>query len=147
MAHTTLPSTPTNGSNAPTVTQMVLSSLKRLKKRLYDTCKRGANLIAISLFGTSITADPQEMFEHDERFKFNIGDLVAYSGFEGADSWPTELGIVIKKTESTYFKKVYMVYWIRTETTTATLGNYIRLVEGTENDNFLRRGGTENEEE
>jgi hypothetical protein len=122
MAHTTIPSTPTNGSNAPTVIRKVSSSLKRLKKRLYDIYKRLANQIAISLFGTSITADLQEMFEFDERFKFNIGDLVAYSGFEGADSWPTE-------------------------TTTATLGNYIRLVEGTENDNFLRRGGTENEEE
>ena len=112
----------------------VSSLLKRLKKRLSDSYKRSANLIAISLFGTSITADLQEMFEFDERFKFNIGDLVAYSGFEGADSWPTELGIVIKKTESTYFKKVYMVYWIRSERTTATLGNYIRLAEDIENE-------------
>jgi hypothetical protein len=92
------------------------------------------NLTAISLFGTSITADPMEMIEFDEKFKFNIGDLVAYSGFEGADSWPTELGIVVKKTESTYFKKVYVVYWIRTERMTATLGNYIRLAEDIENE-------------
>jgi hypothetical protein len=104
------------------------SLLKRLKKRLLDSFKSLTNQIAISLFGTSITADPMEMIEFDERFQFNIGDLVAYSGFEGADSWPTELGIVLKKTESTYFKKVYVVYWIRTERTTATLGNYIRIV-------------------
>ena len=116
------------------MTQTVSSLLKRLKRRLYDIYKRLANQIAISLFGTSITADPLEMIEFDERFQFNIGDLVAYSGFEGADSWPPELGIVVKKTESTYFKKVYVVYWIRSERTTATLGNYIRLVEGTENE-------------
>ena len=139
MAHTTTPLIPPRGSNAPIAMRKVSYLLKLLKKRLTDTCKRLMNLIAISLFGTSITADPQEMFEVDEKFKFNIGDLVAYSGFEGADSWPTELGIVVKKTESTYFKKVYMVYWIRSEQTTATLGNYIRLVEGTEK--------AENEEE
>jgi len=91
-------------------------------------------LIAISLFGRAVTADPLEMIEIDEKYKFNIGDLVAYSGFEGADSWPTELGIVLKKTESTYFKKVYVIYWIRTERTSATLGNYIRLVEDIENE-------------
>jgi hypothetical protein len=92
------------------------------------------NLIAISLCGRAVTADPLEMIKIDEKFKFNIGDLVAYSGFEGIDSWPTELGIVLKMAESTYFKKVYMVYWIRTERTTATLGNYIRLVEDIENE-------------
>ena len=74
------------------------------------------------------------MIEIDEKYKFNIGDLVAYSGFEGADGWPPELGIVIRKTESTYFKKVYVVYWIRSERTTATLGNYIRLAEEIENE-------------
>ena len=122
------------------MTQTVSSLLKRLKRRLYDIYKRLANQIAISLFGTSITcyrsitADPLEMFEIDEKYKFNVGDLVAYSGFEGADSWPPELGIVLKKTESTYFKKVYVVYWIRTESTTATLGNYIRLAEEIENE-------------
>ena len=91
-------------------------------------------MIAISLFGRAVTADPLEMIEIDEKYKFNIGDLVAYSGFEGADSWPTELGIVLKKTESTYFKKVYVIYWIRAERTSATLGNYIRLVEDIENE-------------
>lgn len=108
--------------------------LKRLKKRLLDIYKRLTNLIAISLFGTSITADPPEMFEIDEKHKFNIGDLVVYSGFEGIKAWPSELGIVLKMTESTYFKKVYVIYWIRTERTTATLGNYIRLAEDIENE-------------
>ena len=134
IAHTTTPSTPTNGRSAPTVTQTVSSLLKRLKRRLYDIYKHWANQISLSLFGTSITADPLEMIEFDEKFQFNIGDLVAYSGFEGADSWPPELGIVVKKTESTYFKKVYVVYWIRSERTTATLGNYLRLAEEIENE-------------
>ena len=65
----------------------------------------------------------------DDNIEFNIGDLICYSAFEGHESWPTELGIIVRKSDSQHFRKVYIVYWIREERTTATLGNYIRLVD------------------
>jgi hypothetical protein len=77
--------------------------------------------ITNSLFGTSQTV-------LDDKFEFNIGDLICYSAFEGQEAWPTELGIIVRKSESQYFRKVYIVYWIREERTTATLGNYIKLI-------------------
>jgi len=64
----------------------------------------------------------------DEDDKFNIGDLVCYTGFEGAESWPMELGIVIRKSKSYHFKKVYIIYWVSDERTTAALSNYLKLV-------------------
>ncbi len=84
--------------------------------------------IELSLFGTSTTMIDDEFKDDDELDEFNVGDLVCYTGFEGIESWPMDLGIVVRKSKSHYFKKVYIIYWVSDGRTTAALSNYLRLV-------------------
>ena len=66
---------------------------------------------------------------NDDSEDFEVGDLVKYVGHIGTP----ELGIVVKKTQSHYLRRVYVVYWIREQRSTATLGTYISLVQKYEN--------------
>ena len=102
----------------------VTSLLKHLRKALQNTSEHIRWKIADKLFGTSLTMSYNSTFNDDSE-DFEIGDLVKYVGHIGTP----ELGIVIRKTQSHYLRRVYVVYWIRDQRSTATLGTYISLVQ------------------